>query len=210
MREWGPLLLLRALPMPCIVSAVSTCLNRHAGGVAGCSRAMAKGASRVDDQRFDALSRTLANATSRRQAARQFGVAGAIAALSAIFGRQQIASAYRCNYEGCGCATGTSHACGSGLVCCASSPGTPGGAGVCTPRGQCDGSCIERGNSCPGYCNWNDGCSGCCSGYCGPRGSCDQPPNLSQSCAGYCQYGLICCPHVPGLTGGAGVCQYRC
>jgi hypothetical protein len=169
--------------------------------------------SDMDDRQFDALTRTFSEATSRRRALRRIGLAGAAAALVGIFGRQT-ASAHHCKYEGCGCATGTQHACGSGLVCCASSPGTPGGGGVCTPHGQCGGGCADRGAACPGYCNWGDGCSGCCSGYCGTRGACEQPPNLGLSCTGGtinpCLYGLVCCPYVPGLAGGAGVCEYRC
>ena len=168
----------------------------------------------MDDRRFDALTRTLSDATSRRGALRRLGLAGAATALAGIFGGAQLATAHHCTYEGCGCATGTHHACGSGLVCCASSPGTPGGGGVCTPRAQCGGGCADRGAACPGYCNWGDGCSGCCSGYCGTRGACDQPPNLGLSCTGGtinpCLYGLVCCPYVPGLAGGAGVCEYRC
>jgi hypothetical protein len=168
----------------------------------------------MDDRRFDALTRTLSEATSRRGALRRLGLAGVAAALAGILGRRQSATAHHCTYEGCGCATGTKHACGSGLVCCASSPGTPGGGGVCTPRAQCGGGCADRGASCPGYCNWGDGCSGCCSGYCGTRGACEQPPNLGLSCTGGtinpCLYGLVCCPYVPGLAGGAGVCEYRC
>ncbi len=167
----------------------------------------------VDSQRFDALSRTLARESSRRGALRWLGAGGAALAMR-FAGSRNDATAHHCSYEGCGCSTGTKHACGSGLVCCASSPGTPGGAGVCTPRGQCEGGCRDRGSACPGYCNWDDGCSGCCSGYCGPRGSCEQPPNLGLSCSGGtanpCLYGLVCCPYVPGLAGGAGVCEYRC
>ena len=170
--------------------------------------------SEMDERRFDALTRILSHATSRRGALRRLGLAGAGAAAAGIFGRRQTATAHHCSYEGCGCATGTQHACGSGLVCCASSPGMPGGGGICTPRAQCGGGCADRGTACPGYCNRGDGCSGCCSGYCGTHGACDQPPNLGLSCTGGtvnpCLNGLICCPYVPGLAGGAGVCEYRC
>ncbi len=170
--------------------------------------------SDMDDRRFDALTRTLSRATSRRGVLRRLGLAATGAATAGVFARRQTATANHCTYEGCGCATGTHHACGSGLVCCASSPGTPGGAGVCTPRAQCDGGCADRGAACPGYCNWGDGCSGCCSGYCGTRGACEQPPNVGVTCTGGtvnpCLYGLVCCPYVPGLAGGAGVCQFRC
>ena len=167
----------------------------------------------MDDQRFDALTCLVSSDLAARRRC-GLGWASAAATLTGIFGRTQSATAHHCTYEGCGCATGTQHACGSGLVCCASSPGTPGGGGVCTPRAQCGGGCADRGASCPGYCNWGDGCSGCCSGYCGTRGACDQPPNLGLSCTGGtinpCLYGLVCCPYVPGLAGGAGVCEYRC
>ncbi|MGH2617154.1 MAG: hypothetical protein ACRDJC_18125 [Thermomicrobiales bacterium] len=166
----------------------------------------------MDDRRFDALTRALGSKTSRRRALRRLGGAGTVAALAGLFARQQPAIANHCSYEGCGCSTGTQHACGHGLVCCASSPGTPGGAGVCTPRGQCGGGCTSRGNACAGHCNWGDGCAECCTGYCGNRGACDQPPNLGATCTGGtqspCLYGLICCPYVPGLVGGAGTCEY--
>lgn len=168
----------------------------------------------MDDQRFDALTRFLSDQTSRRGALRRLSAASAAGFLAALLGRNSPAPAHHCNYEGCGCSTGTQHACGSGLTCCSSSPGTPGGAGVCTPRGQCGGGCVDRGGSCPGYCNWGDGCSGCCSGYCGNRGSCESPPNLNATCtsgtASPCLYGLTCCSYVPGLAGGAGTCEYRC
>jgi hypothetical protein len=140
--------------------------------------------------------------------------AGFAAALVRIFGSASIASAHHCDYAGCGCSTGTRHACGSGLVCCPSSPGTPGGGGVCAPRGQCGGTCVEQGYSCPSYCNWSDACSDCCSGYCGQFGACDQLSGPGSSCAtgtlAPCAPGLVCCPFVPGLAGGAGTCQYGC
>lgn len=169
----------------------------------------------MNDRRFDTLTRTLADsaATSRRGALRRLALAGAVAVLAG-WRAPQAASAHHCTDEGCGCSTGTQHACGHGLVCCASSPGTPGGAGVCTPRGQCGGGCTGRGNACPAYCNWGDGCADCCTGYCGGRGSCDAPPNLNATCTGGtqqpCLYGLVCCSYVPGLAGGAGSCEYTC
>lgn len=166
----------------------------------------------MDPRGFDAWTRSLSTRDSRRGALQRLGRAGALAAL--LLGREHLASARHCTSEGCGCATGTQHACGSGLVCCASSPGTPGGAGVCTPRGQCDGGCSSYGSACPGYCNWGDGCADCCTGYCNNRGTCDSPPNLNATCTGGtqqpCLYGLTCCPYVRGLPGGAGTCDYRC
>ena len=89
----------------------------------------------MDDRRFDALTRNSVHATSRRGALWRLGPAGAGAAAAGIFGHRQMAIAHHCSYEGCGCATGTQHACGSGLVCCASSPGTPGG-GASLPRAR--------------------------------------------------------------------------
>jgi hypothetical protein len=61
----------------------------------------------MDDRRFDALTRTLSEVTSRRGALRRLGLAGAATALTGIFGPKQSASAHHCTYEGCGCATGT-------------------------------------------------------------------------------------------------------
>jgi hypothetical protein len=168
----------------------------------------------MDERRFDALTRVVGGATSRREALRRMKLAGAAAVTLGVLGRGRAVSAHHCSHEGCGCATGTHHACGSGLICCPSSPGTPGGAGVCTPRHQCDGGCVDQGNSCPGHCNRDDACTGCCTGYCGTRGHCESPPDLGLSCTGGtvnpCFYGLICCPYVPGLAGGAGTCEYRC
>jgi hypothetical protein len=167
----------------------------------------------MDDRRFDAMTRTLAAFSSRRGVLRRLRWAGAAAVLAAA-GVGRAASAHHCTYEGCGCATGTKHACGGGLVCCPSSPGTPGGAGVCTRKGYCDDSCVDTGNACPGNCNWGDGCPHCCSGYCGQFGSCDDPPQPGAFCGGGtalpCDWGLVCCPYVRGLPGGTGVCQYRC
>jgi hypothetical protein len=167
----------------------------------------------MDSDRFDALARTLASSTSRRDVLRRLRRAGAAAAVLGVFGLRQRSSAHHCTYEGCGCATGTQHPCGRGLVCCPSSPGTPGGAGVCAPRGQCGGSCVDYGYACPGYCNWGDSCSDCCSGFCGQVGSCADPA-VGRACGGGtlnpCDPGLVCCPYVPGLAGGAGVCERRC
>jgi hypothetical protein len=188
----------------------------RAAGVIRCATTLGRAGRKpdVDDRRFDALTRTLADVTSRRGALRRLGAAGLAGALAGVPGGQRPTLAHHCSYEGCGCSTGTQHACGHGLVCCASSPGTPGGAGVCTPRGQCGGGCTGRGNACPAYCNWGDGCADCCTGYCGNRGSCDAPPNLNATCTSGtqspCLYGLVCCPYVPGLAGGAGSCEYTC
>lgn len=170
----------------------------------------------MDQQRFDALTRTLGRTASRRGALRRAWAAGAAATLAGLLGRERSASAHHCDYIGCGCSTGVKHACGSGLVCCPSSPGLPGSGGVCAPRGQCGGDCVGQGDSCPGYCNWGDTCPDCCSGYCGQFGACD-----SLGCSGVgcscttgtlnpCDFGLVCCAISPGLAGGAGVCQYGC
>ena len=129
----------------------------------------------MDNQRFDALARAVSGkGASRRGVLRR----GAVAAAAALFGRgllRREAAADHCDYIGCGCATGVWHACGNDLVCCPSSPGTPGGAGVCAPASECGGGqCTYWGDACPGYCNWGDSCPGCCSGYCGNLGQCAQ------------------------------------
>src|SRR5829696_3095133 len=115
----------------------------------------------MDGGQFDDLTRAVSTVMSRRGVVRRMALAGIGVGLSGLLGHQNSGSAHHCNYEGCGCSTGTQHACGSGLVCCASNPGTSGGGGVCTTRGQCGGGCVDRGNACPSYCNWGDGCSGC-------------------------------------------------
>jgi hypothetical protein len=124
----------------------------------------------MDSKRFDAVTRSLVNRETRR------GVLGKLAAMT---GAMFIAAlplkaraGFNCNYIGCGCATGTLHPCNSGLVCCASSPGTPGGAGVCSQPSDCGGPCTGSGGSCGTSCNWGDNCPACCSGWCGDFGSC--------------------------------------
>jgi hypothetical protein len=170
----------------------------------------------MDQDRFDTLTRVLATPASRRGVLRRARFAGIAAILGAAFGLPRIASANHCDYIGCGCASGTRHACGRGLVCCPSSPGLPGGAGVCAPAGQCGGACVDQGDACPAYCNWGDACPDCCSGFCGDFGSCGQSSCSGVGCActtgtyGPCDAGLVCCPIYPGLAGGAGVCQYGC
>jgi hypothetical protein len=170
----------------------------------------------MDHQRFDAWTRELATLTTRRGVMRRAGLAAVAATLAGLFGRSQRAAAHHCDYIGCGCATGARHACGRGLVCCPSSPGLPGGAGICAPRGECGGGCVEEGDACPGYCNWGDVCPDCCSGYCGQFGACDTQVCTGVGCScttgtlSPCDYGLVCCSIYSGLPGGAGVCQYGC
>ena len=89
---------------------------------------------------------------------------------AAIPGRSK--AGYNCDCIGCGRASGTLHPCSNGLVCCASTPGMPGGAGVCSYPGDCYGACAGRGEYCSDSCNWGDACPACCSGYCGDYGSC--------------------------------------
>lgn len=165
---------------------------------------------------FDAIARDLASSASRRGVLRRF--TGALAAT--LVGRALVtpdaAKADHCDYIGCGCATGTNHPCGNGLVCCPSSPGTPGGAGVCSDPGDCGGTCSDDGSPCSGSCNWGEACPGCCSGYCGQYGSCDtaQCTGLGCACASGtfqpCDGGLVCCSSYPGLPGAQGTCQYSC
>jgi hypothetical protein len=186
----------------CSVSAYRT----EADGRDAASEAM------MDPRGFDSWTRSLSTQASRRGVLRRLGGAGALVAM--LRHRERPASAHHCTSEGCGCTSGTHHACGSGLVCCASGSGSPGGAGVCTRHGQCGSGCRSHGAACPGSCNWGEGCSGCCTGFCGHRGKCDSPPNLNATCTSGkkqpCRYGLTCCPYVRGLPGGAGTCEYRC
>lgn len=167
----------------------------------------------MESRRFDALTRLVARRASRRGTLRF----GALAVLGAALVPDR-AAADHCDYAGCGCSTGVRHACGRGLVCCPSSPGVPGGGGVCAPRDQCGGGggCTGSGGACPGYCNWGDSCPDCCSGYCGPYGQCD-----TQACTGVgcscttgtyqpCDAGLVCCAIYADFPGGTGVCQYGC
>lgn len=170
----------------------------------------------MDGERFDALTQVFARLASRRRVLRRLGLGAAalVAGRTALTTRE--ASADHCNYIGCGCATGTRHACGRGLVCCPSSPGTPGGAGVCSLPSDCGGPCVGGGGGCPTSCNWGDACPGCCSGYCGSYGSCDTASCTGLGCAcasgtfSPCDDGLVCCSSYPGVPGAQGTCQYGC
>jgi len=124
----------------------------------------------MDGDRFDAATRSLAGRQTRRGTLR--GLAAGVGALLAASIPTRARAGFNCDYIGCGCATGTLHPCIDGLVCCASSPGTPGGAGVCSQPSDCDGSCAGSGGSCGSSCNWGDNCPACCSGWCGNLGSC--------------------------------------
>lgn len=168
----------------------------------------------MDGERFDAVTRWLGGNRSRRAAFRAAAAAGFAALVGARRGAAPVAADH-CTYIGCGCSTGTHHACGHGLVCCPSSPGMPGGAGVCTSPGDCGGSCAEIGDYCGDSCNWGDTCPTCCSGYCGSTGACDQATCTGLGCACAsgtyqpCDYGLVCCSPY-GFPGAQGSCQYSC
>ncbi len=124
----------------------------------------------MDGQRFDAVTRSLATRQTRRATLRR--AAAAVGALIVASVPARTEAGHNCTYVGCGCATGTLHPCGDGLVCCASSPGLPGGAGVCEYPGDCYGACSGPGYYCGDSCNWGDTCPSCCSGYCGMFGQC--------------------------------------
>lgn len=130
----------------------------------------AKGVVAMDGERFDSVVRGFARPRTRR------GLLGRLAAASGALlvasTPLKVRAGFNCDYIGCGCATGTLHPCIDGLVCCASSPGTPGGAGVCSQPSDCDGSCNGTGGDCGASCNWGDNCPMCCSGWCGDLGSC--------------------------------------
>ncbi len=126
----------------------------------------------MDHERFDALTRMVA-AASRRSLLRRALAAGMVVTLGGTVGRWS-AAAHHCTDAGCGCATGTRHACGHGLVCCPINPGMPGGAGVCAWRGECASSpepdpepCGDLGCECdyhdPYSCNTGLNC--CAEGW---------------------------------------------
>nr|MBA2521507.1 hypothetical protein [Chloroflexia bacterium] len=132
----------------------------------------------MDHEKFDALARAFAPVTSRRTLLRRAGIAGVVAA----FGRATSTAASHCKYIGCGCAAGARHQCVAGLVCCESSPGTPGGAGTCQLPGDCGPAAPCTGVGC--YC---------AAGTYEP-----------------CDGGLVCCADDPGLPGSSGTCQFDC
>jgi hypothetical protein len=123
----------------------------------------------MDGQQFDAMTRSMATRQTRRGTLRRLAAAAGALVVASVPGRSR---ADHCSYIGCGCSTGTLHPCGSGLVCCPSSPGTPGGAGVCSNPGDCSGPCRGSDEFCSGSCNWGDNCPECCSGWCGNMGRC--------------------------------------
>lgn len=167
----------------------------------------------MDTERFDALTKHLAGVDSRRGLLRRAAQA-ALLGLAARLGLDgQAAQARSCKDYGCTCNGGVYRSCRSDLVCCAFSPGLPGGLGQCVTEDECYGpQCINSGDSCAAYCGWGASCPDCCSGYCGDYGICDTPRCSGAGCAcatgtfAPCDYGLSCCPLQPGLPGGPGVC----
>lgn len=136
----------------------------------------------MDSERFDAITRVFAPATTRRKLLRWATVTGLVAAFSGA----KATEASTCRYQGCGCTTGTRHQCVEGMVCCPSTPGMPGGAGTC----QFIDDCPEDPPP-PPACTW-EGCT-CNAGTYAP-----------------CDPGLTCCPDNPGLPGSSGTCQWGC
>jgi hypothetical protein len=124
----------------------------------------------VDGEHFDAVTKSLGSRQTRRGLLKR--LAAAVGALLIAALPVKARAGFTCDYIGCGCATGTLHPCNSGLVCCPSTPGTPGGAGVCSQPSDCGGPCNGSGSSCGGSCNWGDNCPACCSGWCGDYGTC--------------------------------------
>ena len=99
----------------------------------------------MDGQRFDAVARLLATRQTRRGTLRRLVAATGALMAAAIPGRSK--AGYNCDYVGCGCATGTLHPCSNGLVCCASTPGMPGGAGVARTRVTATGYVLAGENT---------------------------------------------------------------
>lgn len=167
----------------------------------------------MDGGRFDAVVRRMARSGGRRSLLR--GAGAVVATILAGSIRNEPVLAHHCDYVGCGCATGTYHPCADGLVCCPSSPGTPGGAGVCAYPGDCGGSCADNGAYCGDSCNWGDTCPSCCSGYCGSTGACAAASCTGLGCACStgtyqpCDGGLVCCSAYD-FPGAQGSCQYSC
>ena len=124
----------------------------------------------MDGRRFDGMTRSLATQQTRRGVLRRLIALASALVLAMLPVRAR--AGFNCSYIGCGCATGTWHPCNDPLVCCASTPGMPGGAGVCSNPGDCYGPCQASGDFCTGSCNWGDTCPECCSGYCGQYGQC--------------------------------------
>lgn len=171
----------------------------------------------MDHKSFENLTKQFATEGSRRSLVKKLG---ALALGAGVFGaRKRAAAAHHCNWVGCGCATGVYHACADGLICCASTPGTPGGAGICAYASDCNNTCNGGGQYCGNSCNWGDTCPMCCSGYCGDTGQCTGSDPVRCTGAGCtcatgtyapCDSGLTCCSSNPGMPGAPGTCQSSC
>lgn len=171
----------------------------------------------MDQKSFEKLTRDLATEGTRRSIVKRLGAL--VVGVGLLGARKRAASADHCNWVGCGCATGVYHACGNGLVCCSSTPGTPGGAGVCSYPSDCGNTCNGAGQYCGNSCNWGDNCPACCSGYCGDTGQCTGGGSVRCTSAGCtcatgtyapCDDGLSCCSSNPGMPGAPGTCQASC
>jgi hypothetical protein len=99
-----------------------------------------------------------------------------------------------CTSEGCTCYPHTETPCDPGLTCTATN--TP-SAGTCQPTDIPAGACVAWGEWCPDWCAPGSDCDGCCGGYCGVGGSCDERICTASGCR--CEYGQPgACD--PGLT----------
>lgn len=99
-----------------------------------------------------------------------------------------------CSGEGCTCYPHVETPCDRGLICTAVN--TP-SAGTCQPSQIAPGECASWGQWCPVWCASGSDCDGCCSGYCGPDGSCSERICTASGCR--CDYGQPgACD--PGLT----------
>jgi hypothetical protein len=104
-----------------------------------------------------------------------------------------------CSAAGCTCYPLQRTPCDPGLTC--ADPGLTGPAtGICSPAPGVDGGCRSWGAWCPAACWPGSPCDGCCSGFCGADGACDERicPDANCRCDPgnpfSCDSGLTCVP----------------
>ena len=138
-------------------------------------RTTSKEGTTMDDSRFDALTKTLATPTSRRQALKAFA-ATALAGMLSLSSLDKVFAKPKCHHAGLGCDTDSK--CCSNLCC----------TGICCASGQIcqNGQCIQ---ACQTLCNGTSARACSNTGSLCAGTSCGCLPALSSPTGGYCSSG---------------------